>query len=179
MKQHPNAHFLMIGNDDVSYGKTLPNGKTYKQKMLEELDLDQARLHWLGKLPYDQYCEILKYSMAHIYMTVPFVLSWSIIEAMSLGCPIVASRTSPVMEVIKNKKNGLLADFFDENQIAEQISTLLKNPSLRKQYSMRARETVLKHYSINKILPQYEKLITHIANKEFELLEKNLQRKTI
>jgi glycosyltransferase involved in cell wall biosynthesis len=133
MKQRPNAHFLMIGGGDVSYGSKLPNGRTYREKMLQEIDLDETRLHWFGKLPYDEYHEVLKHSMAHIYMTIPFVLSWSLLEAMAIGCPIVASNTAPVLEVIKNGENGLLADFFSPDQIAKHVVTLLNDPVLRKQ----------------------------------------------
>ncbi|MDP4708473.1 MAG: glycosyltransferase, partial [Rickettsiaceae bacterium] len=164
MKQRPNAHFLMIGGDDVSYGSKLPNGQTYRQKMLQEIDLDAKRLHWFGKLPYDKYHELLKHSMAHIYMTIPFVLSWSLLEAMAIGCPIVASDTAPVIEVIQNGENGLLADFFSPEQIAKHVITLLSDPALRDHYSTNARKTILQKYSTNQILPLYEELITNIAN---------------
>jgi glycosyltransferase involved in cell wall biosynthesis len=164
MKKRPKAHFLMIGGDEVSYGAKLPNGKTYRQKMLEELSLDPARIHWYGKLPFNQYLNVLKHSMAHLYMTVPFVLSWSLLEAMSIRCPIVASNTAPVQEVITHQKNGLLADFFALDEMASQISTLLDNSHLRIQYGQAARDTILKQYSLNRILPMYTQLITDIIH---------------
>ncbi|GAB4170704.1 MAG: glycosyltransferase family 4 protein [Rickettsiaceae bacterium] len=163
MKKHPNAHFLMVGGDGVSYGTVLPDGKTYRQKMLEQLDLDQSRLHWYGRLPYKDYINILNYSMAHIYLTIPFVLSWSLLEAMSLACPIVASDTAPVKEVINDGKNGLLVNFFDPQEIADKVSFMLENRKERERLGKNARQTILKRYALNKILPQYEQLIKNIA----------------
>ncbi len=164
MKQRPKTHFLMIGNDGVSYGAKLANGKTYREKMQEELNLDESRLHWYGKLPFDKYTALLSHSMAHIYMTVPFVLSWSVLEAMSIGCPLVASKTSPLFEVIKDNENALFADFFDSEDIAQKVSKLLDDESLRKKISKNGRKTIIQKYSIKKILPTYEKLITSIAS---------------
>ena len=164
MQKHPKAHFLMIGGDDVSYGAKLSGGKTYRQKMLHELNLDNERIYWYGKVPYSQMINILKHSMAHIYMSVPFVLSWSFIEAMALGCPIVASDVSMLREVITDKHNALMVQFFKPEDIAEKTSILLNKPELRKKYSINARKTALEKYSLDKLLPVYEKLIGDIAN---------------
>ena len=164
MKRRPKAHFLMIGDDGVSYGAKIANGQTYREKMLEELSLDTSRLHWFGKLSFDKYASILSHSMAHIYMTVPFVLSWSVLEAMSIGCPLVASKTSPLFEVIKDNENALFADFFAPEDIAQKVSRLLDDESLRKKISKNGRKTLIQKYSIKKILPTYEKLITSIAS---------------
>jgi glycosyltransferase involved in cell wall biosynthesis len=164
MKQRPKAHFLMIGADGVSYGAKLADGKTYKEKMLKELKLDSSRIHWYGKVSFEKYTQLLSHSMAHIYLTVPFVLSWSVLEAMSIGCPVVASNTSPLLEVIKDKEYGLLAEFFEPSDIAAKVSMLLDDVALRKKISKNARKTIIQNYSIKKILPLYKKLITSIAN---------------
>jgi glycosyltransferase involved in cell wall biosynthesis len=111
-KRRPKTHIVVVGEDRVAYGKSLPDGKTYKQLMLEKLDLDLSRLHFTGRLPYNQYLQVLQASSVHIYLTRPFVLSWSMLEAMATGCLIVASNTAPVTEVIRDGENGLLVDFF-------------------------------------------------------------------
>jgi glycosyltransferase involved in cell wall biosynthesis len=164
MKQRPNVHFLMIGDDGVSYGAKLPDGETYKEKMLKELRLDASRIHWYGKVSFEKYAQILTHSMAHIYLTVPFVLSWSALEAMSIGCPMVVSNTAPLHEVIKDNENGLFAEFFEPDDIAAKVSILLDNAALRKKIGKNARKTIIQNYSVKKILPLYEKLISSVAN---------------
>ncbi|MBW4662517.1 MAG: glycosyltransferase family 4 protein [Drouetiella hepatica Uher 2000/2452] len=160
-QRRPNCHVVVVGDDRVAYGKTLPNGKTYKQLMLEKLPLDLSRLHFTGSLPYDQYLQVLQASSAHIYLTRPFVLSWSMLEAMATGCLVIASRTAPVTEVIQDGKNGLLVDFFSPNEIADRVDEALgqganlgdctyRLSSLR----TKARQTILKHYDLATLLPQ-------------------------
>ena len=179
MNKRPKAHFLMIGDDGVSYGAKLPDGKTYKEKMLEELKLDSSRIHWFGKVSFDKYAQLLTHSMAHIYLTVPFVLSWSVLEAMSIGCSVVASNTAPLFELIQDKENGLFANFFDPQDIAEKVSRLLDDAALRKKISKNARKTIIQNYSIKKVLPMYEKLITSIANGEVDKdIARRLEPKT-
>ncbi|MDZ5650660.1 glycosyltransferase [Nitrospirillum sp. BR 11828] len=74
--------------------------------------LDLARIHFLGKVPYDTFLSVLRVSAVHVYLTYPFVLSWSLMEALASACLVVASDTAPVREVIKHGQNGLLVDFF-------------------------------------------------------------------
>ncbi len=107
-QRRPHTHVVVVGEDRVAYGKNLPDGKTYKQLMLEKLDLDLSRLHFTDRLPYAEYLQVLQASSAHIYLTRPFVLSWSMLEAMATGCLLVASKTPPVQEVIEDGVNGLL-----------------------------------------------------------------------
>lgn len=160
-QRRPNCHVVVVGDDRVAYGKTLPDGKTYKQLMLEKLPLDLSRLHFTGSLPYDQYLQVLQASSAHIYLTRPFVLSWSMLEAMATGCLVIASSTAPVTEVIQDGKNGLLVDFFSPNEIADRVDEALGHgadlgdrtyrlSSLR----TKARQTILKHYDLATLLPQ-------------------------
>ena len=111
-------------------GGRLPDGTTFKQKMLAELDFDTARLHFTGLLPYDHYLKVLQASAAHVYMTVPFVLSWSALEAMAAGCLMIASDTEPVREFVEDGRNGLLVDFFDSEALAERIEAALDQPSV-------------------------------------------------
>lgn len=152
LRERPRCHAVIVGEDRVAYGKTLPGGETWKTKLLREYPLDPARVHFTGPLPYVEYVQVLRASSAHVYLTRPFVLSWSLLEAMSAGCAIVASATAPVLEVMRDGENGLLTDFFDVPAIARRMSEALDAPhsALR----ARARETIVQHYSARRLLPQ-------------------------
>lgn len=96
--------------------------------MLRECPIDPARVHFLGRVPYETYKTILQVSAVHVYLTYPFVLSWSMLEAMASGCLLLASRTAPVQEIIRHGENGLLTDFFDHATLAHQVADLLYHP---------------------------------------------------
>jgi len=162
LKRRPNCHVVIVGADRVAYGKALPDGKTYKQLMLEKLDIDLMRVHFTGLLPYQQYRQVLQASSAHVYLTRPFVLSWSMLEAMSAGCLLVASDTAPVKEVITDGENGLLVDFFSPIQIAARIEEALTNPDRMAGIRQRARQTILDHYALNQLLPQQIALLQQV-----------------
>lgn len=117
-KEHKHCHALIVGGDDVSYGKRPQGAKNWREKMLAEVKLDPARTHFLGRIPREQYLRVLQVSAAHVYLTYPFVLSWSLLEAMACGVPIVASDTAPVREVLRDGVNGRLAPFFDAQEVA-------------------------------------------------------------
>jgi glycosyltransferase involved in cell wall biosynthesis len=163
-QRRPNCHVVVVGEDRVAYGKPLPDGKTYKQLMLEALDLDLSRLHFTGGLPYDEYLQVLQASSAHIYLTRPFVLSWSMLESMAVGCLLVASKTAPVLEVIKDKENGLLVDFFSPQEIAQRVDEALDNPEEMQFIRANARETILQKYDLAKLLPQHLNWMLGIGN---------------
>ena len=153
-QQRPNCHIVVDGEDKVFYSKHLADGKTYKQLMLESLDLDLSRLHFTGRLPTHEYLQLLQASSAHIYLTRPFVLSWSMLEAMSVGCLLIASNTPPVVEIIEDGKNGLLADFFSPAQIAEKVNLALDNPQDMKVIRTAARKTIVNNYNLAALLPK-------------------------
>lgn len=153
--QRPQAHFVIVGKNRVAYGKNLPDGKSYKEAMLEKFPLDLRRVHFTDLLPYDEYLQVLQASSVHIYLTRPFVLSWSMLEALSTGCLIVASDTAPVTEVIENNVNGLLVDFFDPRQISDRVMEALDNPKAMAKIREQARETILNYYDLAKLLPQH------------------------
>ena len=115
-KRRPQTHFVIVGQNRVAYGKSLSDGKTYKDAMLEKFSLDMSKVHFTGLLPYNDYLQVLQVSSAHLYLTRPFVLSWSVLEAMSTGCVLVASDTPPVLELIKDNYNGLLIPFFSNRK---------------------------------------------------------------
>ncbi|MBD2532360.1 glycosyltransferase [Nostoc flagelliforme FACHB-838] len=154
-QRRPKCHVVVVGEDRVAYGKNLPNGQTYKQLMLEKLSLDLSRLHFTDRLPYNEYLQVLQASSAHIYLTRPFVLSWSMLEVMSAGCLLVASNTLPVLEVIKDGVNGLLVDFFSPQNIADRVEDALNHPQEMQAIRANARETILKRYDLAKLLPQH------------------------
>ncbi len=154
-KQRPQCHFVIVGKNRVAYGKTLPDGKTYKDAMLEKFPLDMNRVHFTDLLPYHEYLQVLQASSVHLYLTRPFVLSWSMLEALSTGCLIVGSATAPVQEVIEDGVNGLLVDFFSPKQIADKILEALDNPDKMAKIRTRARETILEKYDLAKLLPQH------------------------
>ena len=122
-QQHRGVHAVIVGGDDVSYGKRPKGAKHWREKMLQEVKLDATRTHFLGKLPRAQYIKVLQVSAAHVYLTYPFVLSWSLLEAMACGANILASDTAPVREVIRHGDNGVLSSFFDVDAIAAALAT--------------------------------------------------------
>ncbi|AFY66490.1 glycosyltransferase [Geitlerinema sp. PCC 7407] len=154
-QQRSRVQVVVVGEDRVAYGRPLPDGKTHKQKMLETLSLDLSRLHFTGPLPYSQYRQVLQASSVHVYLTRPFVLSWSMLEAMATGCLVVGSATRPVMEVIQDGDNGLLADFFQPEQIADRVEAALDHPDRMATLRQRARETILERYDLSRLLPQH------------------------
>ena len=149
------CHFVIVGKNRVAYGKSLPDGKTYKEAMLEKFPLDLSRVHFTDLLPYDEYLQVLQASSVHIYLTRPFVLSWSMLEALSTGCLIVASDTAPVTEVIEDGVNGLLVNFFNPQQICDRVVEALDNPEKMAAIRTKARETILENYDLAKLLPQH------------------------
>jgi glycosyltransferase involved in cell wall biosynthesis len=162
-KRRKMCHIVVVGEDRVAYGRRLPDGKTFKQLMLEKLDLDLTRLHFTGRLPYSQYLQVLRASSAHVYLTRPFVLSWSMLEAMSTGCLIVASNTPPVTEIIKDGVNGILVDFFSSQQIAGRIEEALENQEQMRPMRIQARKTIVDKYDLSDLLPKHLKWMKESA----------------
>ncbi|MBR8826414.1 MAG: glycosyltransferase family 4 protein [Gomphosphaeria aponina SAG 52.96 = DSM 107014] len=154
-QRRPHCHVVVVGRDRVAYGKQLPDGKTYKDLMLEKLPLDLSRLHFTELLPYPDYLQVLQASTVHVYLTYPFVLSWSMLEAMSAGCLVVASNTEAVTEVIQDGVNGLLVDFFSPLDIADRVEEVLDSPDGMGITRVNARETILQHYDLATLLPKH------------------------
>jgi glycosyltransferase involved in cell wall biosynthesis/parvulin-like peptidyl-prolyl isomerase len=154
-QRRPQCHVVIVGKNQVAYGKTLPDGKTYKEEMLEKFDLDLDRIHFTGWLPYPEYLQVLQASSAHVYLTRPFVLSWSMLEALSAGCLLVGSRTAPVMEVIQDGVNGLLADFFSPQEICDRLEEALKHPERMSAIRAKAREMIQQRYDLSDLLPKH------------------------
>lgn len=163
--QNPQAVTLIVGGDGVSYGAAPPSGQTWKSIFLQEVAdrLDMSRIYFLGRLPYEHYLRVLQISACHVYLTYPFVLSWSCMEALSTGCLVVGSDTAPVREVIKHGKNGFLVDFFDTDGLVEQVSKVLANPSKFSKVRKAARDRMVRDYDLNDVcLPQQLKLVSDL-----------------
>ena len=154
-RKRPQCHFVIVGKNRVAYGKSLPDNQTYKDVMLKKFPLDMERIHFTDLLPYHEYLQVLQASSVHIYLTRPFVLSWSMLEALATGCLIVGSSTAPVKEVIEDGVNGLLVDFFKPRQIAARVIEALDNPDKMKAIRAKARETIVENYDLHKLLPQH------------------------
>ena len=134
--------------------------------MLKELgdSLDLSRVHFLGSIAYPDFIKVLQVSRVHVYLTYPFVLSWSMLEAMSAGCLIVGSRTPPVEEVIEHGGNGLLVDFFSPDEIAQRVCEALESPHAFNSLRQNARETILDRYDLNTVcLPAHMRLLNSLV----------------
>lgn len=164
-ERRPNLHVVVTGTDRVAYGRQLPKGQTWKQTMLAELEgrLDLSRLHFTGSLPYGKYRQVLRASSAHVYMTVPFVLSWSLMESLASGCLVIASDTAPIHEVIQEGVTGLLADFFSPEKVADRVEEALDDRPRMAKIRANAREFVMQNYALSKLLPQHINLIRDVA----------------
>ncbi len=162
----PNARVLIVGADGVSYGAPPTGPLNYRQQMLEELgdSLDLSRVHFLGKVSYEAFLRLLQISRVHVYLTYPFVLSWSMLEAMSAGCLVVGSRTQPVEEVIQHGANGLLVDFFSPTEVAQRVIEALEDRRAHDSIRQNARQTILDQYDLHSVcLPAHLRLLATIS----------------
>lgn len=155
LRSRPKAQILITGGDGVSYGARAPEGQTWKQIYIDEVrsqisDADWARVHFLGRIPYDQFVAMLRVSRAHIYLTYPFVLSWSVLETMSVSGAIVASNTAPVTEVLTHGETARLFDFFDGDALVREVNAVLDDAEMREALGRTARQTVVEKYDLRK-----------------------------
>jgi glycosyltransferase involved in cell wall biosynthesis len=156
---------VIVGGDDVSYGRPPEEGGGWRARLLAELGgrLDLARVHFVGRLPYERYVSLLQVSAAHVYLTYPFVLSWSMLEAMAAGCMVIGSATSPVEEVLTHRQNGVLVDFFARDQLADAVCWALDEPEAARALRAAARRTVVERFALERCLAAQEAFLDGLA----------------
>jgi glycosyltransferase involved in cell wall biosynthesis len=152
LAERPRAQVLLIGGDGNPYGALPPEGQTWRSLFLKEVGhkIDHKRIHFAGHIPHQEFLHALQISSAHIYLTYPFVLSWSMIEAMSSGCLVIGSETPPVQEVL-NSENGILVPFFDSEILAERVIEALAHPRRFKPLRAKARATAVEKYDMRRV----------------------------
>ncbi|MGZ5051296.1 MAG: glycosyltransferase family 4 protein [Methylobacter sp.] len=156
LARRPNAWILIVGSDDVSYGARPESDLTWKEIFAREVrpkisDADWSRVHFLGNVPYQHFIPLLQLSTVHVYLTYPFVLSWSLLEAMSAGCAIVASDTQPLREAIRHDETGRLVNFFDPAGLANTVCDLLDDPAARQRLGTNARAFAQANYDLKTV----------------------------
>ena len=161
--EHKTCHAVIVGGDGVSYGKRPADAKHWREKMLREREIDTTRVHFVGKVPYDQYRKVLQVSAAHVYLTYPFVLSWSMLEAMASGCAVIGSNTAPVKELIRDGVNGRLVEFFDVQAITQAVITTLNEDQRTTQALRDQARRDAQRYSLRAGLAAYERALAGSA----------------
>lgn len=159
----PEARIAIVGADQTSYGPPPAGGGTWRDKLMAEVDPDPARVHFLGRVGYEDYLSLLRVSAAHVYLTVPFVLSWSMLEAMAAGCAVIASDTPPVREAITDGQDGILVDFFSPDAVADRVIEALRNPDRLQPMRQAARWTAISRYDLARCLPRQLALMQDLA----------------
>lgn len=162
LRERPNAHVVIVGGDQVSYGALPPPGTTWKALYFNEIagQIDRRRIHFLGHTSYQTYLKVLQISTAHVYLTYPFVLSWSLVEAMSAECNIVASDTAPVRELLDNDSASIVS-FFDHAALAAQVVEILRDPQTFRARAQLARAKVIAAYDAKRIcVPKLRAFLT-------------------
>lgn len=176
LRERPNARILIVGGNDVSYGGKSQHPGGLRAEMEAEVgkNVDWDRVHFLGNIPYPLYQKMIQLSRCHIYLTMPFVLSWSLLESMSMGATIVASDVAPVREAITHNETGLLVDFFDPDAVAAQVVKVLANPQDYAHIGKAARDHVVKEYDfLTKCLPEHIEQINALvpSDKQIKMQE--------
>jgi glycosyltransferase involved in cell wall biosynthesis len=160
LARRPKTQVLIVGGDGVSYGLP-PDEARFGKRSWRHIFSDEvrpqisdegwARVHFLGNIPYDQFLSLMQVSTVHVYLTYPFVVSWSLLEAMSAGCAVVASDTGPVKEMIQHDQTGRLVDFFDVAGLSDAIADLLDSPAERARLGAAAREHIVANYDLGQV----------------------------
>ncbi len=157
----------IVGGDEVSYGAAHPKGP-WRQVLLAELEgkLDLSRIHFLGKIPYDQHLSLLKRSDAHVYLSYPFVASWSLREAMACGCMIIGGDTQTVTEFITQGETGIVVPALDPKALAKAVLEALDNPKRAAAMRVAARDYAERRLDMRVYLDRYRALIERVAGKQ-------------
>lgn len=165
MRRRPKAHVVLVGGDNIGYGAPAPPRSTFREMLMAEVGtrIDPERIHFLGQIDYGAYIKLLQVSSVHVYLTYPFVLSWSFIEAMACGCLLIGSATPPVLEVLEDRVNGLAVDFFSVSALADRVDEVLDHPHRMQALRDAARQTALRRFDVkSRMLPCWEKMLADI-----------------
>ncbi|MCV6594291.1 MAG: glycosyltransferase family 4 protein [Silicimonas sp.] len=163
LEARPDAQVVVLGGDEVSYGARPKEGGAWREVMQAEIGPLPDRVTFLGRVPYGEFLSLLQISSAHVYLTYPFVLSWSMLEAMATGAFIIGSATPPVEEVIRDGENGWLVDFFDIPAMSARLAEALAQRNEVEHIRKAARETVLARYALADCLAQQRALISEAS----------------
>ena len=159
----PSAHVVVVGTDSgPAYGPGPAGGGTWKDAMIAEIadKVDLKRIHFVGRIPYEVLIGLLGVSTAHIYLTYPFVPSWSLLDAMACECLVLGSNTAPVREIIEDGRNGLLVDFFDHRALADRLVEVCTSPDAYGDIRRAARQTIVDRFDRNRVcLPAWKSLL--------------------
>jgi glycosyltransferase involved in cell wall biosynthesis len=170
-EQFPDVVFLVVGSDKVAYGgdeEFIAPHKTFKEWALAQDQYDLSKFHFLGKIPSVELGKLLASSDLHIYVTVPFVLSWSMMDAMSCGAVVLGSDTAPIREMIQDGKNGLIADFFNPDALAAKAIEVLRDPAAARAMGRAAEQMIVEKYSLDAVLPRMLDLYQRAASIKLE-----------
>lgn len=167
-QRYPKVKIIIVGTDRIAYGgdESYLNGyKTFKDWVLaREAPVDMTNIHFVGRQEPTELARLMATSDLHIYLTVPFVLSWSMMDAMSCGAVVLGSNTGPVREMIRDGENGLLADFFSPEEFADQAVRVLENPDEYRPLGRAAERMITEQYSLEAVLPQMLSLYEEARN---------------
>lgn len=150
-KTRLDVHFVIIAEDRVAYGSATA-GPTWKERMLAECDLTLSRVHFLGRVPRHTMIRWLQATDTHLYLSAPFILSWSFVDAMACAAPIIAARSEPVAEFMTDAHSGVLVDPADTACVAQAIETLVDAPERAHLLGRNAREEIVAHYDAEKMI---------------------------
>jgi glycosyltransferase involved in cell wall biosynthesis len=151
-RKDPRVTFLVAGSPEPGYGPGPEGGGTWRDRLMAETGLDPARIHFLGTLPHADLIRLFQVSAAHVYLSYPFVLSWSLLEAMAAGCLVIGSNTAPVSEFVEPGRNGLLVPFFDESALVAAMTDALAHGPRLAPLRAAARHTVSTRAALDQCL---------------------------
>lgn len=167
LRDRPHCQVIVVGGDKQHYGPPATGAATWREQYLQELGagLDLTRVHFTGPLLFSEYLKVLQVARAHVYLTYPFILSWSMLEAMAAGCVVIGSDTPPVQEVLTHESNGLLFPFFDVEALATTACTALAEPERFEPLRRAARATIESHYDFDTVIfPRHQELLKRLDN---------------
>ncbi|MBB5372610.1 glycosyltransferase [Acidocella aromatica] len=167
LAERPDVVVSLVGGDEISYGAPPRQGGSWREVMLREVgsQLDLSRVHFLGKVPYEQHLALLKRSDAHVYLSYPFVASWSLREALACGCMVVGSDTDTVTEFVKHEQNGLVTPTLDHAKLAQTVLRALEDGKLAAKLRKGARAFAEQNLAMDAYIANYRAYIEEIVGR--------------